>query len=711
MGLFRRLFFRLRSNVRYKLLLLGLGPVLLVMPVALIFAVQWGKNFGYDQLFIKVSTDLSVADDVFKRIQGDYLDHVARLAESFEFRTDLLQEHGFAVAEQIQRLKTKHSFSFLHLVDGQRRWLHESIPAGLDPRSLRSELVTRALDGLPGSGIEIFSNEGLSREGLAEEVRLPLLETPRAVPTNRTVEDRGMIIRVAYPIRDRDDQVIAVLDGGVLLNANFAFVDAIRDLVYGEGSLPKDSIGTVTVFLDDVRITTNVPLAPGERALGTRVSREVRDHVLARGEIWIDRAFVVNDWYISAYEPIFDVRGKSVGMLYAGFLEAPFRAQLHNALGLLIGLFIVLMGASSILAILAAKTIFSPVEAMARVVAATRRGENPRIGDVPSRDEIGELAREFDGMLDLLQERNQQIQLAADQLEIKVEERTAELKRRNAELSQTISVLRQTRKALVEAEKLAALGELTAGVAHEINNPTAVILGNLDVLVQELGTQLEPVNAEIELIIEQIYRIKDIINNLLQYARPAEYAGYVSEVDVNSVIEDTRKLVQHMIKNTHISMTFDYGATRSIQINVQELQQVFINLLVNAIHAVDPQRGAIGIRTCDWDKRGVIVQCRDNGAGIAGADLDKIFNPFFSTKEQGEGTGLGLSISYSLMRRYGGHISVTSDLGKGSTFSVYLLSEPEFQEDEATIVEQLAGTAPSVTGPSHAALSVVNSHT
>lgn len=93
------------------------------------------------------------------------------------------------------------------------------------------------------------------------------------------------------------------------------------------------------MFLDDVRINTNVPLKAGERALGTRVSDEVRTQVLDNGKIWIDRAFVVNDWYISSYEPIIDVDGKRVGMLYAGFLEAPFRHELWKALGVLVSLF------------------------------------------------------------------------------------------------------------------------------------------------------------------------------------------------------------------------------------------------------------------------------------------------------------------------------------------------------------------------------------
>ena len=141
---------------------------------------------------------------------------------------------------------------------------------------------------------------------------------------------------------------------------------------------------------------------------------------------------------------------------------------------------------------------------MSRVVRATHLDQSLRVGKVESRDELAELAHEFDAMLDRIEQQTAQLQTWAGQLEEKVDERTTELQQRNDELQRTINVLRETRRKLVTAEKLAALGELTAGVAHEINNPTQVMLGNLDVLVAQLGDRLEPVRPEIDLIIEQI---------------------------------------------------------------------------------------------------------------------------------------------------------------------------------------------------------------
>ena len=688
MNIFGRLNKAVRETVRYKLLVLVLFPILLVMPIVLALAIYWGSKFTYDQLYIKVNTDLTVATDIFERIREDYLNRLGRLAESYAFRTAIEAANADLIQQQLSDLKTATGFTYLHVIDISGNRLYEENPTG---HSRSSSSLLTAAQGLPVVGVEIFSAEDLAIEDpfLVRANELLLLETPRARPTDRRVEERGMMIRAIYPVKVSSGKIVALLDGGVLLNGNFDFVDAIRDLVYGPGSLLKGSIGTVTVFLDDVRITTNVPLGPGERALGTRVSDEVRSRVLDQGETWIDRAFVVNDWYISAYEPIFDETSKRVGMLYTGYLEAPYRLSLWRALAVLVFMFLALMLLSSLVAIRGAKSIFKPLEGMTKVVHATRSGEAQRIGRVASQDEIGELAREFDVMLDLLQQRSQQIRDWADQLEDKVTERTAELERKNADLLRTIRVLRETRQQLVVAEKLAALGELTAGVAHEINNPTQVMLGNLDVIMAEVGPALNPVRKEIDLIIQQVYRIQDIINNLLQYARPDEFAGYLVEVDIDSVVIDTLKLVQHMRGSETFSIDLDLKASYRVTINQQELQQVLVNLIVNAIHAVEGRDGKIIIMSRDWDKRGVILCVKDNGVGMLEEQLGRIFNPFYSTKGQGEGSGLGLSVSYGIIRRYGGNITVKSTPGEGAEFTLWLLREPELVEDEATITEQM----------------------
>ena len=678
-----------RTNLRNKLLALGLFPIILMMPISLAIAIYWGKNFGYEQLFLKVNTDLSVAQDTFERIQQDYLDEIIRLADSYTFRTNLKQDNAAAVAEQIREFKERAGFSYLHVTDAKGKWVYE--PYRNEPGfSKLSQLQERASRGEKVNGIELFNADDLKSEGLLSEVLLPILPTPYAIPTDRKIEDRGMMIRVLYPVLKQNGEVQVILDGGVLLNGNFGFVDAIRDLVYGPGSLPSKSIGTVTVFLDDVRISTNVPLKIGERALGTRVSREVRDDVLGAGNTWSNLAFVVNDWYVSAYEPIHDHQGHRIGMLYAGFLAAPFQTRLWQALGGLLMLFVLLMALSVFIAVRGARQIFAPVARMSRVVRETRAGHiDNRIGPVQSDDELGELASEFDAMLDKLGEHNQKILQAAELLETKVEERTFELSNKNRELLTTIDLLRETRQQLVMAEKLAALGELTAEVAHEINNPLAVMMGNMDVLREELGSNAKPVSHEIELILEQLFRIQEIVGNLLLYSRPNDYSGFIGDVDVNKVMEDTLLLVQYQLDPDRVTVHRDFSATQLISFNQHELQQVLVNLIVNALHALGSAGGNIYLETRNWEKRGVILEVQDDGVGISSDDIGKVFNAFYTTKKTGEGTGLGLSICFELVKRYGGNITVESNPGKGARFQVWLLSEPQFSKNDNALIERL----------------------
>ena len=667
---------KIKKNLRYKLLLLVLLPIFIVMPIILSMAAYWSKDFSYEQLLMKVSTDLSVTHEVFYQQQKNYLAKLERLGESYSFRNSLYANDYEALKLEIDILKEDEHFDYLHLLDLKGRWLYEPPYAGFT-YSKQTVLFNKAKTISAVSGIEIFSQKDLEREKDIDRnlLRLSLIDTPRAKPIPQNVEDRGMMLRMVYPIRGPTNKIIALLDGGVLLNRNFKFVDRIRDLVYGPGSLIDGSLGTVTVFIDDVRITTNVQDESGERALGTRVSQEVRTRVLEQGETWIDSAFVVNDWYISAYEPIYDVGGERVGILYVGFLEAPFSQILRNALLILFLFFIFVMLISSWLAIRGAKFIFKPIEQMTSVVKGTHAGQQLRIGNVDTNDEIGVLARQFDSMLDQVEERNLQIVHAAEILEQKVEERTTELKTKNEDLKNNISLLNETRKQLVLAEKLASLGELTAGIAHEINNPTAVILGNMEVIINELAENMEPVKVESDLIIEQVYRIRTIIESLLQYSRTSENTDYVGSININQVIEHTLLLVKYEIETHRANVILDLNANIKIHIQQQELQQVLINLIVNAIQSGSEDMVQLNIETLNWDDKGVVIKIKDNGAGIDEDKLGRVFDPFYTTKQNG--TGLGLSVSFGLVQRYGGTINVESNSAEGTCFSVFLLADPK----------------------------------
>jgi signal transduction histidine kinase len=196
------------------------------------------------------------------------------------------------------------------------------------------------------------------------------------------------------------------------------------------------------------------------------------------------------------------------------------------------------------------------------------------------------------------------------------------------------------------------------------------------VLRDTLGSAAKPVHGELQLMDQQIHRINTIVTKLLQFASPGEFAGYVEAISVDEVVADSLVLVRHLLNQGNIQVVHNKHATHAVPINRGELQQVLINLCTNAIHAMK-DGGRLTITSADWSDDsgacGVTVSVADTGAGIRKEDLPRVFDAFFTTKHQG-GTGLGLSISYTLVARYGGTITVKSEEGVGTEFTVRLLA-------------------------------------
>ena len=663
------------GTVRAKLLLIVLLPPAIMVPALTGLLVYWG-DAAYDKLLVsRVSAEMITANQYMERV----LEANGRAVTGFANSAQLARAMaGGAPGDLLRQTVVNERFDFVRLLDSEGRIVAGSgdVPLG---RKEDWPVVRDALNGRKSVAIDIYSAAQLAEISpqLAERARVPLVPTPNAAPDPRSEETQGMLIHAAAPVQGADGKLAGVVVAGVMLNHNLDFVDTINDIVYPEGSLPLGSKGTATLFLGDVRIATNVRLFGGDRgesgtrALGTRVSQKVRDAVLGEGRTWLDSAFVVNDWYVSGYEPVQDSFGKRVGMLYVGYLETPFREVKRNILGGVIGLILLATIVSIPLLLRRARAIFGPLERMDATMQAVARGEEARVGGVDGRDEIARLAQQFDALLDTLKQRSDELHLLNAELDQKVVERTRER-------AHALEELRAAQKNLVRSEKLAAIGQLAAGVAHEINNPIAVMQGNLDLLREELGGAAAPVANEVRLLDEQIHRVRVIVTKLLQFARPDEFAGYVETVDVNTTVADCLVLVRHELKKGDIEVVQDLRAAAPVHINRNELQQVLINLAVNAVHAM-AGGGRLTFVTEDWEDKGVRIGVRDTGAGIPPEHLARVFDPFFTTKKT-QGTGLGLSISLALIERYGGTISVDSRPGEGTVFSVFLLAEPVFRE-------------------------------
>lgn len=682
-------------SVRAKLLLLVLLPSGVLLPALIGVIVYWG-NAAYDRLLVyKVNAELVIAHQYLERVIEGKKNNLSGLAGSAELA--LARGDAATLASWMDRAARREGFDFVHLVD--RNGMIVATSSGVRQGSgLRHwPVVAAALEGRASAGLDIFDQAWLAELSppLARRASLRVIQTPSAALDDKRVESRGMVVHAGAPVVAPSGEILGALNAGVLLNRNLDFVDNINSIVYTEAALPLGSRGTATLFLDDVRIATNVrmfgalPENPeavagdgepathehGDRALGTRVSLAVRDKVLGEGKVWLDRAFVVNDWYVSGYEPLRDGFGKRVGMLYVGFLEQPFSDVKRNILASIIALFAVFTLTVSIISLRRARAVFRPIERMDGAISEVVSGNTQaRVGAVGSDDEIGRLAEHFDRLLDTLDKRSAELRELNAELDQKVVDRTQELARANAEL-------RSAQQNLLRSEKLAAIGQLTAGVAHEINNPIAVMQGNLDVMREALGPGADAVKTEMRLLDQQVDRIRLIVTKLLQFARPDEFAGYVEDVDVNAVLTDSLVLVRPELRKVNVSVRHDLRAGQVVRINRNELQQVLINLMVNALHAME-EGGTMTLLSEDWIEdgatRGVRIDVLDTGGGVHPEHLERLFDPFFTTK-RARGTGLGLSISLSLVDRYGGTITVDSRLGEGSRFKVWLLSEPRFE--------------------------------
>lgn len=656
-----------RRSIRSRLLLLALLPMGVVLPLLIGGLTVWGGGYFDHLLTTKVRSDLAVAHGYYERVSQSVGRSVIGLAESARLIHGLnspLAQRNAAIDPLLAEVRQEQGLDFLHFYEVHR----SSAIAQAWP------IVQAALAGVASTETDVFTPEQLRLidPALVARAVTPLVETPNARPDQRKIEDRGLVIHSAAPVRDASGQLLGVLAGGVLLNGNLAFIDRLNEIVYPEGALPLGSQGTATLFLGDVRVATNVRLFEGGRAIGTRVSAAVHDAVLGEGQTWLDRAFVVSDWYVSAYEPLRNHNDQRIGMLYVGFLEGPFAQARQQTLWVVVALFALVMGGAAIFAVIWARRVFRPIERMHAAMHAIEQGNaDARVGRVNSRDELGIVAAHFDQLLDRLQAQAVALKRWGESLDLKVAERTVELER-------AVSDLRSAQSQLVMNEKLAAIGQLTAGVAHEINNPVAVIQGNLDVLRDLLGEAAQPVEPEIRLIHEQVHRIRLIVTKLLQFARPQDYVGYLEPVSPQPLLQDSLVLVGHLLKKGNIRIEQHFDSNRRVTCNRNELQQVLINLMVNAIQAM-PEGGVLTLAVEDWDEAdmplGLRLVVADSGPGISKEDCDRLFQPFFTAKKP-EGTGLGLWVSHSLVERYGGKITVESVPGKGTWFAVWLRFEP-----------------------------------
>ena len=352
-----------------------------------------------------------------------------------------------------------------------------------------------------------------------------------------------------------------------------------------------------------------------------------------------------------------------------------------------------------------------------RLIQASKENKYEDIKvNVRTNDELEELATVFNHLISHLEEEHirraeaeNAIHNLNQSLEYRVRERTTELNRKNEELSQSNKSLKETQQQLLQAEKMSSVGQLAAGVAHEINNPVGFVSSNLDTLKEYLASfeilyrdlmevtqaptnevalakiaslknsqayqSMDFISNDVSHLIKEsehgLQRVEEIVSSLKQFSRIDTDQKQL--FDLNNCVKTTLALVNNKLKYA-CDVDINYDELPRVMMNVGKISQVITNLLINAAQAIEEtgRRGKLEVRTRANSNGTVELIVRDNGCGISDENLQKIFNPFFTTKDEDTGTGLGLSISYEIAREHEGMLSVESELYTGTEFTLTL---------------------------------------
>ncbi|MGA2503486.1 MAG: cache domain-containing protein [Anaerolineales bacterium] len=606
----------------------------------------------------KVGRDLNSAREIYLSKLNHINDVVRLTADRYYIKDALISGNIGGFAQELVRVKESESLDVLNITDPSGNVLlrANNISLSGDNQS-HNELVEAVIkNSSPIAGTMIMPPEDLLLESqlLADQAHFIFIDTPMARVRTDTEETSGMMMEAAAPIFDYQNHLLGILYGGILLNRNYEIVDEIKSTVFQDLQYKGQDIGTATIFQDDLRISTNVKNGDGTRAIGTRVSEEVYNQVVINGKPYIGRAYVVNNWYITAYEPIENINHQIIGILYVGILEQKYLDIKQQTVLVFLSIALIGVLVSMVLSYLLSRSISGPIKKLVLASKEVASGNLDTKVEITTTDELGKLAYTFNKMALALRERDDKLK-------------------------------EFTRSKIMESERLALIGQLAANVAHELNNPLQGIVTYSHLLLEELPHD-DQARDSLEKIVIQADRSRDIIRGLLDFSRQRKPDKTLC--DVNNVLKGCISLLekQALFQNVQITSSLDEKLPLTI-IDPSQIERVFINIIVNAADAMDG-KGKLNLATgYDPVSHYIEVEFTDTGHGIAKENLEKIFDPFFTTKDTGHGVGLGLAISFGIIKEHNGTLLVESEVGKGTTFIVRLpvINEEESKKDENSV--------------------------
>ncbi len=640
---------KFRLTLQRKIVFFFLIVVIVGGSVALILGTVLYGQTVLERAQNQVKIDLNSAWMLYNQQISDIKLVMELTAKREGIIRELHQRNIMVLKKMLEEVRRDSNLDFLTLTDERGVvMVRTRSPYKVEDNQSNDEMVKKALNGANIAGTQILSQGELVKEGegLAEQAFMIFVETPLSTPLQRDQETAGMVIKAAIPVIDKNDGLQGVIYGGILLNRNHEIVDRIKDVLYRGESYEGKDIGTATIFQWDVRISTNVKNSDGLRAIGTRVSHDVYERVLVNGLSYIGHAYVVNAGYITAYEPISDVLGKIVGILYVGVLEQPFTDMRNQVIFLFFAIALIGVLVALIMGYFLAKSISKPVEKLVHATQEISQGNFPARLDISSDDEIGRLSYSFNQMSQSLQK--------------------------------TMSDLKELNK-----KYLGLLGFTT----HELKQPLGVLKGYLIMLQDETLGKLNTAFQK-EALLEMknnINTLTDMIQKYLQLTKIEAGQLMVEKRRINIFKEAIEPVLEGEMPHLTI---------KKMQIVIDEEEKfkqlkvladpilmkiVFSNLITNAIKYGNTE-GFINLGFQDQNAH-YLFHVKNEGPGIPKEKLAVIFDKFMriDIRELGKqlGTGLGLYNTKEIIEKHSGKIWAESEEGKWANFIFTLPKQVE----------------------------------
>jgi two-component system, NtrC family, sensor kinase len=647
--------FNMKRSLKAKLIVSFLAVIIICGLVAAPIGTQLIVKGIINQAQDNVRSNLNSAREIYQQEIKIVKDVVSFTALRDSLKDAILASDTPRLSKELQQIKNSEQLDILTLTDKNGKVIaRASNPLQTGDNQAGDPVVSTVLTKQQITVCTvILDSQRLAKEGqdLAKQASINLISTQRAKPDPKIQLTSAMCIKAASPIYSDDGRLIGVLYGANLINRNYQLVDKIKDTVYEGVKYKGFDIGACTIFQDDIRVATNVMLNDGNRATGTSMAEDVFKQVVINGKPWINRAYVVDRWYITAYEPIKDLSDKIIGVLAVGVVEDKFLDMRNRAVLLFLGIMLGGMVISFIVANFLARGILHPIKDLIYASGQWAKGNLDYRVTLKTEDEIGTLGKVFNQMAGSLKERDEKLQDFAEQQ-------------------------------IMKSERLATLGQLSAGVAHEINNPLGAILMYTHLALEDLEDK-ETMRKNLERVLAETLRCKDVVKGLFDFAHQTE--PKVEQADINATLERTLAVFgnQVLFKNINITKKLTPSLPK-ILVDVGQIQQVFSNIILNAADAMDGTGQLTVITSRTADQKNIQIEFDDTGCGIPPGHIEKIFEPFFTTKEVGKGTGLGLAVSYGIIARHNGTIEVKSQLGKGTVFIVRLPIKQKEKNDKAS---------------------------